>query len=226
MSRPLLNLSIVELTQMFEDSEGSAATSLDLIKELRHRSTPKANALAKRVMAVIAQLASAQQLQALHIQELEILAKDSQRIPGLNARLIQVLETRSSSKAFKLLNFLESKSTVEASPSPRVHLIETSLPHSDQPVQYPSLLLAKNEIPTPIESASSIPIRETSDVDNALALLGLSVGATWREVEMARQSSVQRYRPAVFADRDVAKIELSKITEAYQLLAKCMGHAF
>jgi hypothetical protein len=176
-------------------------------------------------MAVIAQVASAQQLQALHVPELEILAKDSKSIPGLSARLIQVLETRNSSKALKLLSFLELGPAVEASPSPRAHLRETSLPHSDQPVQHPTLLIAKNEVPTSIESTSSIPIRGTSDVGKALALLGLSVGATWREVETARQLSVQRYRPAVFADRAVATIELSKITEAYQLLAKCMGHA-
>lgn len=234
MSRPLLNLSIVELTGLFEDSTGKLNVALDLLRELRHRSTPKATALNKRVMAVIAQNASYAVLQSLHVPELEALAIDCDDKPSLRASLIEVLQTRGSAKAQRLLEQLtnvgakpEAAKVAELAAVPDKPEVPAVSPNIPRPTAPPSMqkpaLFTQPSPPTvissqPVTSISRIP----TDVEQAFSLFELSATANWMEIEAARQRCVTKYRPGTGLDKVSASTALKQIAEAHSVLADYM----
>lgn len=221
MSRPLLNLSIVELTGLFEDSADKLNVNLDLLKELRHRSTPKAAALNKRVMAVIAQNASYAVLQSLHVPELEALATDCDDKPSLRASLIEVLQTRGSAKAQRLLETLtnvrpksEAAKLADIPEKPEISAVSPKAP-APPSIQKPALF---GQISPPLMSLSRIP----PNVEQAFLLFELSTMANWVEIEAARQRYVTKYRPGSGFDNVNTSTALKKIAEAYSVLADYM----
>ena len=233
MSRPLLNLSIVELIGLFEDSNGKVTVTLDLLKELRHRSTPKANALNKRVMAVIALNASYAVLQSLQVPELEALVIECDDKPILRASLIKVLKTRGSVKAQRLLEQLSNttvKSEIEKVSEPAIGAEKSELqaaPNASNPTIVPSiqkpLMFTKPAQPTvilsqPVRSISSIP----TNVEQAFSLFELSTTASWMEIEAARQRCVTKYRPGAGFDKATVNSALKQISEAHSALADYM----
>lgn len=234
MSRPLINLSIIELTQLFEDSVGNLNVAIDLLKELRHRSTPKANALNKRVMGVIAQNSSYAALQSLHVPELEALAMDCSNKPQLRENLIKVLQTRGSVKGRKLLEKLtnmvvsagtteceggattsyesESSAAKQSEPSGAAFAVTQNADHSPNTLQ--ATLISERFI----TSKSSKP----TNVEWAFSLLGVPATATWNRIEEARQRCVSQYRPGSGFDIDSATKALKLINEAHSVLAEYM----
>lgn len=234
MSRPLLNLSIVELTQLFEDSVGKLNVIMDLLKELRHRSTPKANALNKRVMEVIAQNSSYAVLQSLHVPELEALAIDCSNKPHLRENLIEVLQTRGSAKGQQLLGKLTNvganagagKFTEDAT---RFDKSESHALKSTAPTQSATLSMQKPTLITKplqatmisdqfVTSNSSLP----KNVEQAFSLFELSTTASWNAIEEARQRLVTKYRPGAVVDKASASTALKLIADAHTVLADYM----
>ncbi|MES2027122.1 MAG: hypothetical protein V4448_16345 [Pseudomonadota bacterium] len=236
MSRPLLNLTIVELTQLFEDSAGKLNVVLDLLKELRYRSTPKANALNKRVMLVIAQNSSSEVLQSLYVPELEALALDCDDNPILRASLIEVLKTRGSAKSKRLLEQLSNVDTKQEIgkdaelPTSPVKSALSAFPNAIIPTTTSPPLIQKSAlfIAMPMEATVilSAPVTSLSDippeVEHAFTLFDLSTTANWSEIEGARQRCVTKYRPGAGFDKVSTSTALKEITKAHSVLADYM----
>lgn len=233
MSRPLLNLSIVELADKFDTSNGATSVALELVKELRHRTTPKAVALCKRVLAVIASNPSPRAFQSLLFPELEMLSASHLQDANVRAALVEVLRTRSSPKAQKLLEMLttngqqmsgtetqvaKNTSTPLASQRTPDAAIGTSVTVSVSPAIPPILPSLADQRQPPATQVFQIG----SSLEQALALFTVSIEASWSEVEAARQKLVFQYRPGLGIEKDHAQVALKGIADAYALLAKHM----
>jgi hypothetical protein len=235
MSRPLLNLSIVGLIDKLEASPDSPNVALDLLNELRHRATPKANALNKRVMTVIAKYPSVRVIQSLFLPELEVLATLTAENAALRDALIEVLLTRNSAKAEKVLERLQategsSLATGPIEPPFTCVIVDTEERSSDE-TQVPLPALPPKQVllsaaapqhpergPTSVEVMRQTPL----DVEKAFNLFEVPDHASWGEVEIARQKLVFKYRPGSGIEKEQTRAALNQIAAAHALLAKYM----
>lgn len=233
MSRPLLNLSIVELCDKLDASNGATVVALELVKELRHRTTPKAVALCKRVLAVIASNPSPRAFQSLLLPELEMLTVSHLHDANVRAALVEVLGTRNSPKAQKLLEMLATNGRQVSATDTDV-TTNTSTPlasqrTSDAAIDTSETVSVSSALPLilPSQVDQRLPsATETSqlgsNLEQAFALFGVSIEASWSEIEGARQKLVFQYRPGSDVEKDHAQVALKGIADAYVLLAKHM----
>lgn len=233
MSRPLLTLSIVELGNKFDASNGSTSVALELVKELRHRTTPKAVTLCKRVLAVIASNPSPRAFQSLLLPELEMLTVSHLHDANVKAALVEVLGTRNSLKAQKLLEMLTTNgrqlSATDTAVTKNTSTPLTSQRTSDAAIETSVTATVSSALPPilPSQAVQRLPsATETSQMvfclEQALALFGVSIEASWSEIEAARQKLVFQYRPGSGVEKDHAQVALKGIVDAYALLAKHM----
>lgn len=234
MKRPLLNLSIVELTDRFEVSNGAIDVALALVKELRHRTTPKAVTLCKRVIAVIASNPSSRAFQSLLFPELEMLAASHLHDAHVRTALVEALGTRNSLKAQKLLDMLNTNGQQlllvddnRAGKNATSMLVSQAIPDT---ASYTSVTVNLSQATPPIlppQAGQRLPpVNQASQIapnlEQALALFGVSIEASWSEIEAARQKLVFQYRPGSGIEKDHAQVALKQIADAYALLVKHM----
>lgn len=231
MSRPLMNFSIIELTEQFVSANGSINTILDLIRELRHRSTPKAVALNQQALAVIGQNPSARTIQSLLLPELEYLVALSQDNPPLRVALMEVLQTRNSVKAQKLLEKISGRKEIAAGEDIAASsALESSFQNNSVPLNETESISHKaglfaaiapvttTFITTPPEITQIVP----QHVEQAFALFGLPVNTPWSQVERSRQKLVFKYRPGAGIEKEAASKALLEISAAHAVLAEYM----
>lgn len=211
MNRPLLSLSIVDLIEKFDAANGDVAVALELVKELRHRNTPKAVVLNKRVLEVLAMNASGRLFQSLLLPELEILYASFLELKDVRTSLISVLETRNSGKSKQLLELLKTQNVPSFPTSERGAIGNSQA--SARPK--PALQVSKGE-------ASDEEVAVPSDVRQALNFFGLPIDASWSDIEAARRAQVFRYRPGSGISAETAQKVLKEISSFYLLLAKHM----
>jgi hypothetical protein len=233
MSRPLLNLWIVELRDKLDASNGATSVALELVKELRHRTTPKAVALSRRVLAIIASNPSPRAFQSLLLPELAMLVVSHLHDANVRTALVEVLGTRNSPKAQKLLEMLttngrqvsatdtaltKNTSTPLASQRTSDAAIDTSVTASVSSALPPILPSQADQR----QSSATETSRMGSNLEQSFALFGVSIEASWSEIEGARQKLVFQYRPGSGVEKDHAQVALKGIADAYVLLAKHM----
>jgi hypothetical protein len=211
MNRPLLSLSIVDLIEKFDAANGDVAVALELVKELRHRNTPKAVVLNKRVLEVLAINASGRLFQSLLLPELEILYASFLEMTDVRSSLISVLETRNSGKSKELLDLLKAQS-VPSLPTGERGVIG-NFQASVQPG--PALLASRG-----VDSDEEVAV--PPDVRQAFNFFALPFDASWSDVEAARRAQVFRYRPGSGVAVETAQKALTEISSSYLLLAKHM----
>lgn len=208
MNRPLLSLSIVDLIEKFDAANGDVIVALELVKELRHRNTPKAIALNNRVLEVFAANASGRLFQSLLLPELEIMYKSFLGVTGVRDSLVEVLESRTSAKSGKLLDL------VKASANPKEpEKVSNSQLNSQKKGEQESAVLG-----APCRCAAGVG----DDVQRALCLFELTKAASWGDVETARQKLVFKYRPNSGVAVPQANEALKEISSAYAVLANYM----
>lgn len=201
-SRPFMRKTSTELAEMFEGSRGNLKELRELLKELKHRATPSATALRKKVEAAISGEAPPLGTQT---------PKASKEVPSHQAVVCRQCQTN-------LRIPVSQGAIVYTCPTCKAEF-EVSLNNDLIQVTWVEKVKTATSHEAPMSDAT------------ARSLLGVAPTATFAEIKLAWRKASQQYHPDKHQAlperlRAAAELEMQRINEAYRFLERITGDDF
>jgi hypothetical protein len=201
-SRPFMRKTSSELAEMFEGSRGNLKELRELLKELKHRATPSATALRKKVEAAINGEAPPSGNRP---------PKSSKEVPSHHTVLCRQCQTN-------LRIPVPQGAVAYTCPTCKAEF-EVSL--NNELIQV-----------TWVEKVKTATSQEVQMSDaTARSVLGVAPTATFSEIKLAWRKASQQYHPDKHQTlperlRAAAEVEMQKINEAYRYLERFTADEF
>ena len=209
-SRPHLSKTGPQLNELFEASQQDPKVLRELLKELKHRTTPSAFTLRKKVENALNGGASSHSSERKAAGEADAPAPPPPRPPSQ-----QTIQCRSCQTSLRVP--VSSNKLVYTCPTCKAEF-ETSF--NDGVVQ---VIWAETTQPEP----GSRPMTEA----DARELLSVSANADFQAIKAAWRKACQQYHPDKHQGlperlRRAAEVEMKRINEAYRLLERTTASDF
>lgn len=201
MPRPLIQLGVGQLEDMFGSSRGSLKVLRQLENELQYRQVPRALALLEKVRAAMAA------------------SSDVHRDPALRAPTTPAPQAPAHPKQPNLWG-QEPASEVPTVRPPSAPPLTTAPP---PPVSRPAPPVRPADAPSAPKPAA--PTTPTMPVEDAYKLLKATAGSTWESIEQTRRQLVQQAHPSrlksISSERRAQhELEARRVNAAYAVLSK------